>query len=154
LLNHRASQAAKFLSQCPESPFQIWSQWAEILTNCELLNEKPRLDGHPDGARGPSIGATEGAPNGFVSRAFGRTLMALTIYPECVLPASWHINGPTASAYPLAGAVSLAGAAPFTFHHTGRKLSSESDSAMFNPRIFGRWSDAPKLFWCIGDTAI
>ena len=140
LLNHRASQATKFLSQCPESPFQIWSQWAEILTNCELL--------------GPSIGATEGAPNGFVSRAFGRTLMALTIYPECVLPASWHINGPTASAYPLAGAVSLAGAAPFTFHHTGRKLSSESDSAMFNPRIFGRWSDAPKLFWCIGDTAI
>ncbi len=36
----------------PESPFQIWSQWAENLTNCELLNEKPRLDGHPDGARG------------------------------------------------------------------------------------------------------
>jgi hypothetical protein len=86
--------------------------------------------------------------------AFGGTLMALTIYPECVLPASWHINGPTASACPLAGAVSLAGAAPFTFHHTGRKLSTESDSAMFNPRIFGRWSDAPKLFWCIGDRAI
>ena len=54
----------------PESPFQIWSQWAENLTNCELLNEKPRLDGHPDGARGSSIGATEGAPNGFVSRGF------------------------------------------------------------------------------------
>ena len=76
--------------------------------------------------------------------------MALTIYPECVLPASWHINGPTASAYPLAGAVSLAGAAPFTFHHTGRKLSSESNSAISTQRIFG---DGQMLLvhWRYGD---
>ncbi len=57
----------------PESPFQIWSQWAENLTNCELLNEKPRLDGHPDGARGPSNGALAGAP---------------------FVPASWHLMAP------------------------------------------------------------
>jgi hypothetical protein len=25
--------------------------------------------------------------------------MALTIYPECVVPVRWHINGPTASAH-------------------------------------------------------
>src|SRR6266481_216811 len=70
----------------PESPFQIWSQWAENLTNCELLNEKPRLDEHPDGARGPSNGALAGAP--FVS---------------CELA----FNGPTASAHPGLGPFSL-----------------------------------------------
>ena len=34
-------------------------------------------------------------------------IMARTIYPECVVPVRWHINGPTASAHPSWGRLLL-----------------------------------------------
>src|SRR5260370_15611070 len=41
--------------------------------------------------------------------AFGGTLMALTIYPECVLPPTCHINVPPVPPCPLPSSLSLAG---------------------------------------------
>ncbi len=116
----------------PESPFQIWSQWAEILTNCELLTEKPVWTGIQTGTyRCPRCEAET---------------------TRCARPdGAFSFSGLFESASGPAAQPSLLDP---TFHHAGRKLSFRFRFGDVQPKNFWAMVRCTKIIlvhWRYGD---